>query len=153
MPIINSLSPRAWDDDLEKTPTITVFACPRRTIDETIKKGKRRGETRSVDITPGGGHHLFELDDAVGTECPGWKLDKAKAQRLYMWPCGPRTRNTFKHPILRSLIKLQFEHDVGDGWNTDVYDGDLYQVPLELGHRAHITNLPTRIATAHCRIW
>lgn len=102
-----------------------VLSCPRRHTEVT--QGKRKGCKRIIQ--PEHGHHLFNDADPEGTLCPicGWSLERKRAEKVYMFPIGPRVRNILRNPVATADLGRQFSRPRRDGWISDVWDGDLYK--------------------------
>jgi hypothetical protein len=120
---------------METTKTVVVYSCPEKyTVMETMQGVKQKnGKTvqmlvkKSVKIEPEHGHFLFPVGSTEGQSCGvcGWALIIKQAQALFMWPSGPRLRNTLQQPILRQGLRQRFCRPAHPDWIRDVYDGDL----------------------------
>jgi hypothetical protein len=120
---------------MEQTKTVVVYSCPQKysemevmaNVKQKNGKSERRLVKKTVKIEPEHGHFLFPVGATAGQACGvcGWGLIIKQATPVYMWPAGPRLRNTLNQPLLRQGLRQRFDRRAHPAWIRDVYDGDL----------------------------
>jgi hypothetical protein len=72
---------------------------------------------------------------------------RRKAERLHMWPVGPRLRNMMQQPILRKAMRAQFDRKQNPLETiASVYEVSLTTQPYQLsGHDHGMKTILTRL--------